>query len=124
MGLLADALDYFNDVDNEILRLREQAIAIYRRVEGSLTPNVAVGEFNLGLAYGKRADRAHVANDLDRCIANLELALPHYREAARIYSTTNRVDNANEALRKFTQTEDNIQHVRIKRAEAPESSNS
>ena len=70
MRVLADVLGYFNDVDDdEILRLYEQAIAITGRVEGSSSANVAVGENNLGSAYHKRAARAQVANDLDRCIA-------------------------------------------------------
>ena len=75
MGTLADALDYFNDVDDdEVLRLFEQANAITRRVEGSSSPNVAAGVGNLGNAYFNRARRAEAANDLDRCMANLELA--------------------------------------------------
>ena len=70
MRALAGVLDYFNDVDDdEVLRLHEQAIAITGRVEGSSSANVAVGENNLGSAYHKRAARAQVANDLDRCIA-------------------------------------------------------
>ena len=119
MEVLAAALNYFNDVDDdEILRLREQVIAIHCRVEGSSSPNVAVGEFNLGIAYGKRGKRAEAANDLDRCMANLELALTHYREAARIFSAINYLDDANDALRDVAHVEENIQHVRIKRTAA------
>ena len=82
MSLLADMLDYFNDVDDdEILRLYEQSIAIQARVEGSLSVNVAVGENNLAAMYHKKAKRAHAANDVDRELANLELSLPHFREA-------------------------------------------
>ena len=45
MHTIANVLDYFNDVDDdEILRLYEQAIAIYNRVEGSSYVNVAAGE--------------------------------------------------------------------------------
>ena len=45
MHTIANVLDYFNDVDDdEILRLYEQAIAIYNRVEGSSCVNVAAGE--------------------------------------------------------------------------------
>ena len=100
MGVLADVLDYFNDVDDdEILRLLEQAVAIYRRVEGSSSVNVAIDENKLGVAYNSRADRARAVNDLDRCTANLELALTHFRESARIYRTINHVDSADKALR-------------------------
>ena len=96
MGLLASSLDYFNDVDDdEVLRLYEQSIAILARVhKGSLSPNVGTGERNLGVSYRKRADRARTANDLDRCVANLELALPRYHEAARIFRAINQVDKA------------------------------
>ena len=117
MGTLADVLDYFNDVDNdEILRLLEQAIAIYHRVEGSSSVNVAVDEHKLGNAYSSRAKRARAVNDLDRCVANLKLALPHYREAARIYRAINHADNADNTLRKVAQIEENMRQIRIARA--------
>ena len=49
MGILAEVLAHFNNVDDyKVLRLQEQAIAIYRRVEGSSSMNVAVSERNLG----------------------------------------------------------------------------
>ena len=119
MTTLADVLDYFNDVDDdEILRLYEQSIAIYSRVEGSSSVNVAVCEFNLGNGYRRRADRAYAANDLDRCMANLELALPHLREAARISRAINHVDRANETLRIIAQTEQNMRQIKITRAAA------
>ena len=119
MRVLADVLGYFNDVDDdEILRLYEQANAITSRLEGSSSVNVAVGEGNLGGAYHNRAERAHAANDLDRCIANLELALPHYREAARIFRAINHVDNADRALRHAVEIEENIRQIEIARAAA------
>ena len=119
MTTLAGALNYFNNVDDdEILRLHEQAIAITSRLEGSSSVNVAVGEKNLGIAYHKRAKRAHAANDLDRCIANLELALPHYREASRIYRTINHIDAADRALRHAVEIEENIRQIGIARAAA------
>ena len=80
--------------------------------------NVAVGEKNLGNAYEQRAARAQVANDLDRCMANLELALPHYREAARIFSAINHVDNADRAVRCVVNVEKNIRQIGIARATA------
>ena len=110
MGTLASILNYFNNVDDdEILRLLEQAIAIYSRVEGSSSANVAVHEHKLGYAYANRADRAHAADDLDRCMANLELTLPHYREAARIYRVISYMDKADEVDRMIAQVEEDIQ---------------
>ena len=117
MGALADILDYFNDVDDdEVLRLYEQSKAIYRRVEGSSSLNVAAGERNFGNAYSKRAYRAMAANDLDRCVVNLELALQHLREAARIYRDINHMDKAVESLCQVAKVEDGIRNVEIARA--------
>ena len=119
MGLLADVLDQFNDVDDdEILRLLEQSIAIYRRLEGSSSVNVAVDEHKLGNAYNSRADRARAVNDLDRCVANLELALSHYREAARIYLANNHADNADISLHNIAQVEENIRWIEVARVAA------
>ena len=119
MVIIADILDYFNDVDDdEILRLYEQSIAISSRLNGSLSVNVAVGKNNLGSAYKNRAVRAKGANDLDRCIANLELALPHYREAVRIYRALNHVDGANQTLGEIAQVEEGIRRYKIDRAAA------
>ena len=117
MGILADVLDHFNDVDDdEILRLYEQSNAIYCRVEGSSSLNVAASKGNLGIAYSNRSKRAVAANDLDRALANLELALPHYREAARIFQGINHVDSANNALRNVALTEEYMRQVRVARA--------
>ena len=111
---LADVLDIFNDVDDdEILRLHEKANAIFRREEGSSSFNVAVGELNLSNAFWRRANRAQAANDMDRRIANLELAQPHYREAARIYRVVNHIDNADEAKLNAIETEENIRQIGI-----------
>ena len=119
MGTLADVLDCFHNVDDdEILRLIEQAIAIYRRVEGSLSVNVAVDENKLGYAYVSRARRAHAANDLDQELANWELALSHYREAARIYVAINHVDTADRALRNIAVIEEKIEITRAAAAAA------
>ena len=109
MGVLAGVLDYFNDVDDdEVVHLRQQGIAIFVRLEGSSSINVAAYEQNLGHTYDNRARRAHAANDLDRELANLELALPHYREAARIFRANNHVDSADEAIRDVADTEEKI----------------
>ena len=119
MKVLADVLDYFNNVDDdEIPRLYEQSIAMMNRVEGSSSANLAVVELNLGNAYVNRAERAYAVNDLDRCMANLELALPHYREAGRIFRVNNHVDRADRALHNVATTEENMRGVGIARAGA------
>ena len=98
MSLLASALDYFNDVDDdESIRLFEQSKAIYSRVLGSMSGNVATVEYNLGVAHQNRAESARAANDLDRCITNLELSLPRHREAARIYRANDDMEYADRA---------------------------
>ena len=120
MNVLSDLLDYFNDVDDdEILRLLEQSIAIYRRVEGSVfSMNVAAGENSLGNSYAKRAARARATNDLDRCMANVELALTHFREAARVYRAINHLDSANLALRNVARAEEQLRQIGIAKAVA------
>ena len=93
--LLGQVLERFNGVDDdEILRLYGQAKAIFARVEGLLSPNVATCEDNFGIAYYKRALLAYEDNDLGREIASLELALPHFREADRIFRSGNHVVQA------------------------------
>ena len=119
MGILAEALDLFSVCDDEeILRLFEQSIAILSRVYGSSTVNVATSVSNFGNAYQRRAKRALDANDVDRCVANLELALPRYREAARIYRAVNRVDEADHTARRAIDIEEKLQQLAIVRAAA------
>ena len=119
MAVVAEMLDYFNNVDDEeVFRLYERANAITRRVEGSSSPNAATGKFNLGGAYGNRAVRAQAVNDLDRCLADYQLSLTHYREAARIYRVNNHVDKADDALRRATMVEEEIRRVGIARTAA------
>ena len=123
MSTLASILDYFNDVDDaDVLRLREEAIAILVRVESRLSPNVAGCENNLGAAYQKRARRAHAAHDLDRCIANLELAVPRVIEAARIFRAINHVENADKVARDAATIEKDLQQIITKRAETRKNS--
>ena len=118
MSLLADALDYFNNVDDdEVLRLYEQSIAIQARVEGSSSVNVAVGNNNLALAYYKRSKRARAANDL-REMANLESALIHLREAARINRAINNMDRADKVAQYIVKIEEKLRHCTIARAAA------
>ena len=111
MGVLAEALDFFNDVDDEVLRLYEQAKAIHAQVYGSSSTNVGVGENNLGVSYQRRAQRALDANDLGRCVANLELALLRFREASRIFRASGRVDRANDAAQVVIQVEENLRQM-------------
>ena len=112
MTVLADILDYFNDVDDdEVLRLHEQSNAITRQTEGNSSYNVAIGENKLGNAYNRRAGRARAANDLDRRLANLELALPHYREAARILQAVSRLDAVEGVLRNIADIEESIRQI-------------
>ena len=119
MSLLADVLNFFNNVDDdEVLRLYEQSKAIQARVEGSLSINVAVGEEHLAHAYHSRAMRARAANDLDRELSNLELALPHFREAARIFRAINQVDKTDSAARSVVEIEEELRQCTIDRAAA------
>ena len=112
MGGLADALDFFNDVDDdEVLRLHEQANSITSRLEGSSSVNLAVGNRNIGNAYRSRAQRAVDSDDVDRCITNLELALPHFREAIRIYRVNNFMDSADDLLRHAMALEEQIRDI-------------
>ena len=112
MCVLADILDYFNDVDDdEILHLIEQSNAITRQTEGNSSYNVAIDENQLGNAYYRRAGRARAANDLDRRLVNLELALPHYREAARIFQAVNRLDAFEGVLRNIADIEKYMQQI-------------
>ena len=119
MTTLADIIDFFNNVDDdEILRLREQSIAIFSRLQGSSSYNAAVGVFNLATAYDKRANRAQAANDLDRCMVNLEMALPHYCEAARICRIINHIDKAEEATQGAALIEESMREIGIARVAA------
>ena len=117
MGTFATVLDYFNDVDDdEVLRLQQQAIAIISRVEGSSSVNVAVNVNQLGIAYINRANRAQAVNDLDSAVANSELALTHFREAARIFRDDNHVSNAEAVLRRIAGAEEAVRNIRIFKA--------
>ena len=112
MTALASALGYFNDVDDdEVLRLYKQANAVFSRVEGSSSVNVAIGEKNLAHSYQRRVNRALAIHDLDRGLANAESALFHYREAVRIYRDINHVDAANDVLRKAENIEKDIERL-------------
>ena len=117
--LLADTLDFFNNVDSdESIRLYERSIAIQAREEGRLSVNVGVGEKNLAYAYQQRAERACIANDVDRELTNLELALPHYREAARVYRAIDFEERADIAAHCADRVEETLRRLRIAKAAA------
>ena len=121
MSVLAELLDFFNDdgdYDDEVLRLHQQAIAIVTQAYGSSSLNVAIVERKLGYAYYARAKRANGAVVLVRYVANLELALPHHRESARIFRAIGRVEKADEAAQDFIDIEEQLQQVTIARAAA------
>ena len=110
---LASVLNNFNDVDDdEVLRLYEQAKSIFARLQGSLSPNVASIEGNLGSVYQRRAERAQAVHDLDRCVANQELALPHVREATRILRAINYVDRGDDAARVVVEIEEFLRRAK------------
>ena len=106
MGILADTLAHFNDDDDdEVICLFEQSKAIHTRACGSSSLNVAVCEGKLGHTYNDRAVRAYNANDLDRSLANFELALHSCREALRIYRAIGHADRANEVAQNVDKLE-------------------
>ena len=115
VAVLAQVTDFFNNVDDEeTLRLRKQAISMYRRIEGPSSSNVDVLLQNLGNAYAARANRAFAANVLDRQLASLESALTHYRESAQIHQANNHVERANDSLGAIARAEDAL--IRSSRA--------
>ena len=80
--------------------------------------NVAVSKQSLGNSYDRRARRSVAANDLDRELVNLELALSHSREAVRVYRAINHVDKAEDAAQRITQIEERIRNIRPAAASA------
>ena len=119
MGVLAEVLDHFSKDDvEEVIRLYEQAKAIHARVYGSSSLSVAICESKLGNTYLNKAMRAHAAKDLDRYVANLELALPRYREAARISRAVGHVDKADDAARWAVGVEKRLTDIAVVRAAA------
>ena len=118
ISLLARVLNYFNIVDDdEVLRLYEQSIAIFRRVEGNLSVNIAAGNRNLATAYYYRARRANAADDLDREFANLELALPLYRY-------NNFAKDADDVASDVVTVEEELRQCRAARSSSSSSSSS
>ena len=113
----AQILSYFNDIDDdEVPHLYELEISIYIRVYDTLSVNVAATEKNLGIAYYKQAKRALAANDLDRCVAIMELVLPKFTEAVRIYRAINFMEEASKVARQLLGYEELLQHAVAVRA--------
>ena len=113
MVTLADVLDYSNDVDNdEVPRFYEQAIEKISPLEGALSPNIASCENKQRTSYQRRARRAQAANDLERCLTNLESALSHFREALRIDRANNHAGGPHAALFNIARTEEMIRATR------------
>ena len=102
MSGLADALSYFNKDDDEVIGLREKSISIMRRQEGNLGVNVCLG----------------AVNDEDRELSYLKLALPKYREAARIAMANNNFDMVGGVTRHNVQIEERIQQIEIAKTAA------
>ena len=119
MGTLAEALEYFNDDDDEeILRLYERAKCIFACLQGSSSVNVAATESRLGIMYFNRAMRAHNTKDFGRGLANLDLTLLHFREEVRIYQAIGRVDKADVAAQMVVKAEEEMRRFAIAKAAA------
>ena len=120
--ILADILRYFNNgmVEDEVLNLYAQAKAIFIRMQGADGVNVAAADKNLGNAYYERAKKAMALNDGERCVVNMELALPCYREAVRIYTLNNHLEKAAEARRNIVQIEASLPILATRRSTTTE----
>ena len=112
---LGDVLGFFNDVDDdEIPRYYQRAIQIFARTEGALCANVATANHKLACAFQHRARRAdEISGDYPFCLVNYELALPHYREAVRIYRINNHTEHAEQAQELVARAMDNIQRLKV-----------
>ena len=107
MAALAQVLSFFSEMDgDETIRLYDQSTAIYAKVEGNYSKNVATNEYNVGSLYYRRSKKAADAHDLDLFVFSLEMALPHYREAVRIYRAINHEDDANDATQYVVRVEE------------------
>ena len=103
MCVLAAALDYFNDDANEAIRLYQQGIDVFSRLQGSSSFNVAANKMNVGRIYYQRVlrvresmrDRAE--GDVAQMFCDLDHALAHYREAIPMFRTLRLMDKADEA---------------------------
>ena len=112
MCAIADALDYFNDVDDdEVIRLLERSTAIFTRVYGAVSVNAATSDTNVGGALLARATRANAAHDLDREQTNLNLALLRFVEASRIFRIVDRLDMVEQTTNGIAEIEAKLRWV-------------
>ena len=116
---LAEILAYFNNSDDDdIPLLYQESIAIYRRVEENSSVNVGVCERSFALFYLIRANNARSANEVDRELADLEQALTHFIETARICKIVDRVEKAEQATEGIILIEERIRQIEIAKAAA------
>ena len=74
---------------------------------------MGANENTLGRVYDRRAKKgASRAHDLDRCVANQEFALRHYREAARIFAAINLDELADEARQNVAKVDELLRRGR------------
>ena len=107
--VLANCIKYFNpSEEDEVIHLFKQALSIYRRLEGNDSPNVGVNLNNLGIVYNNRGARKGEAGQFNQYIANLELALPCFRDATRIARANNLVELADKAEQKFVDVRERL----------------
>ena len=85
--------------------------------------NVAIYNYNLALAYRKKAKRFCKTNDLDIVVANLESALHLFGEAARIYRAINYDKDADDAVRDTAKIEEALRQCSIARGTAEAATN-
>ena len=120
MAALAQVLSFFSEMDgdDETVRLYDQSTAIYALVEGNLSKNVAVNEYNVGLFYYNRSKREITVDTMDQCVADLELSLSRFHEAARIYRVIDHVDDVNGAMQFVKHAEELLRLATPARASA------
>ena len=73
---------------------------------------------NLGATYNSRAIEAQDINDMDQCVVDLDLALFHVRDAARIFRAINHVDMADKTAQAADDVEECLRDIVTKRAAA------
>ena len=120
MGLLANVLRYFGDVNDEAIHLYEQMNVIFSQSSmhvGSSSVNVALNKMNLGNIYFERAVAAINTNDVDLQLTNYELAYPQFLDAAQIFRTINNREMADNATQHITMVESSIRYLRTQMAD-------
>ena len=72
----------------------------------------------MGTLYRQRAHIALGVYDIDRQLVNLELALPHLREAARIFRAIDHAGKADQLVLSFDAVQEDLRTYRAVRAAA------